>query len=104
MQKNPNFTAQLTFYPDVSGQQQTPISSGHRVRLRFSFTQEEVVAILNFDAIELVYPGDTVPASVILVNAPEIAKQAYAGQDFELYANEQQTGHGVITEILKSTA
>lgn len=98
----PHFTAQLTFFPDIPGQQQTPVSSGHRLRLRLSSAKREVVAIVNLADVALVYPGDTVVAAITLIDAPEIAAQVYAGEDFEHYTNDRQTGQGVVTQILKS--
>lgn len=98
----PHFIAQLTFFPDIPGQQQTPVSSGHRVRLRFSSAARDILAILNFAGTELVYPGDTVIAAITLTDAPHDAEPLYAGQDFEHYTNDRQTGQGVITQLQKT--
>lgn len=98
MEKRPHFKATLMYLATEDGGIVTPVSAGFRIVVRFPYGNQECMANQTFLDQELVFPGDTVVADLILLNADEMAAKIYEGMDFELLINSNIIGNGVITE------
>ena len=89
----------LTFSTTENGGLTSPVSSGYRPTVKFPFSEENFIAVANFEDPELVFPGEIVNVDVTLLRADEYLNQIYEGQDFEMYEGENHVGHGTVTEI-----
>lgn len=99
MEKRPHFKATLTYLATKDGGIVTPVSSGFRTIIKFPYNEKEFIASQTFLETELVFPGDTVIADVILLEAQEMLEKIYKGMDFELIINSGTIGSGVVTDI-----
>jgi translation elongation factor EF-Tu-like GTPase len=95
-----HFTAMLTFRSTENGGLTSPVSSGYRPTVKFPFSEENFIAVADFEEPELVFPGEIVTADISLLRADDYLKQIYEGQDFEMYEGEDHVGHDTVTEIL----
>lgn len=102
MKKRPHFKATLTYLATEDGGIVTPVSSGFRTIIRFPYDTKELIANQTFLETELVFPGDTVIADLILLDAKETLEKIYTGLDFDLLINSNTIGTGVITHIYPS--
>lgn len=99
MNKKPHFKAILTYLATENGGIVTPVSSGFRSVIRFPYDNEDFIANQTFTETDLVFPGDTTIADIILLDAKETLEKIYAGLDFDLLINSITIGSGVITHI-----
>jgi len=100
MDSKPHFNALLTYLPAKDGINSTPVSSGYRPTIKFSFEQELFIGIQEFIDTDLVFPGDVVSASITMSKRKEFTLKIYEGLDFEFYDGENLIGNGVITKVL----
>ncbi|KFE97169.1 hypothetical protein [Chryseobacterium luteum] len=101
MEKKPHFKATLTYLATEDGGIVTPVSSGFRTVIRFPYDNKDLIANQTFLETELVFPGDTVVADIILLEAKEALEKIYEGIDFDLLINSNTIGSGVITHIYR---
>jgi len=99
MTKKPHFKAMLTYNPTEDGGIATPISSGFRSAVRFPFNNQDFIAHQTFLDTDLVFPGDTVSADIILIDPKGALKNIYNGLNFDLLLNSSIIGSGVITQL-----
>lgn len=99
MTKRPHFKAALTYLATEDGGIVTPVSSGFRSIIKFPYVNQDFLANQTFPETELVFPGDTVSADIILLDAGEALEKIYTGLDFDLLINSTTIGSGVITDI-----
>jgi len=99
MKKKPYFKAMLTYNPIEDGGIATPISSGFRSAVRFPFNNQDFIANQTFLDTDLVFPGDTVSADIILVDSKDALKNIYNGLNFDVLLNSNIIGSGVITQL-----
>ena len=99
MEKRPHFKATITYFTTEHGGIITPVSSGFRSVIRFPYDNKELIANQTFLETELVFPGDTFVADIILLQAKETLEKIYNGLDFDLLINSITIGSGVITNI-----
>lgn len=96
----PHFTALLNFLTEKKGGRKTPISSGYRAEIKFSFHTDPVLGEYEFVDTELVFSGDSVTAEIILIDFEKVNGKIYSGLDFDFYEGENKMGDGVITKVL----
>lgn len=101
MEKKPHFKATLTYLATEDSGIVTPVSSGFRTVIRFPYDNKDLIANQTFLETELVFPGDTVVADIILLEAQEALEKIYEGIDFDLLINSNTIGSGVITHIYR---
>lgn len=99
MEPKTHFTALLTFVSEKEGGRSTPSSSGYRALLKFGFVQKETIGIFTFPDDELVFPGDTVSAEVVLSDLENVKDKLYQGLDFEMFENDVLVGNGVVKKL-----
>lgn len=99
MEKRPHFKATLAYFATEDGGIVTPVSLGFRTVVRFLYDSRECIANQTFLETELVFPGDTVSADIILLEAQEMVEKIYKGMDFDLIINSNTIGSGVVTDI-----
>lgn len=99
MEKRPHFKATITYLSSEDGGIAMPVSSGYRTSIKFPYQTTEILASQTFLDEDLVFPGDTVSADILLINAGDIIEKIYAGIDFDLVLNSATIGNGVVTEI-----
>lgn len=99
MKKISHFKATITYLSTENGGIVTPVSSGFRTVIRFPFDHKEFLATHFFLETELVFPGDTVSADILLLDGKEALEKIYTGIDFDLFINTNNIGSGVITQI-----
>lgn len=97
--KRPHFKATITYLATEAGGIVTPVSSGFRTLIRFPYGNKELIANQTFLEIEIVFPGDTVSADIVLLEPEETLEKIYEGIDFDLLINSNTIGSGVITQI-----
>lgn len=102
MKKRPHFRATITYLATADGGIVSPVSSGFRSQIRFPYHSRHILANQTFLETELVFPGDTVNADIFLVDDNDSLEKIYSGLDFELFANDNALGSGVITHIYTS--
>ena len=99
MKKKPHFKAILTYLSTDEGGIVTPVSSGFRSVIRFPYDNQEIIANHAFSETELVFPGDSVNADILMLEAERVIEKIYEGMDFDLLINSNIIGSGVITQI-----
>ncbi|MFC6098409.1 hypothetical protein ACFPVY_17305 [Flavobacterium qiangtangense] len=99
MERKPHFIALLTFASAEESNKTTPVSSGYRATIHFSFEQNHFTGIQNFMDTDLVFPGDVVNAEITLLNIENFKEKLYQGLDFDFYENENLIGHGVVVKV-----
>ena len=93
----PDFKAQLTFIAGSNETSRSPVASGYRAAIHFSFSQDVLVGIFSFLETELVFPGDTAQAEITLPDAGNA--KLYEGMDFDFFENSILVGQGVVTKM-----
>jgi translation elongation factor EF-Tu-like GTPase len=96
----PHFIALLNFISEKEGGRKTPISSGYRTGIKFTFQSETILGEHHFIEADLVFSGDTVTAEIIMMDIEKLNGKLYNGLDFDFYEGEILMGKGVITKIL----
>lgn len=94
----PDCRALLTFIRPEEGGRRSPVTSGFSAM--FDFVNERRTPVIQtFDDESPVYPGDTVAASLTLLD--EVAAGTlYGGRSFDFYEGEKKIGTGIITVLL----
>ena len=94
----PDCRALITFLRAEDGGRRSPVASGYSAL--FDFDNDKRIPVLQtFDDENPVYPGDTVPAALTLLDQlpPETL---YGGLAFEFYEGSKKVGTGIITNLL----
>jgi elongation factor Tu len=95
-----DFIAVLKYATTEEGGRKTPAFSKYRPQVKFPFSEMQTSGQQTFIDKEVVYPGDTVTAEIILL-LPEICKNRLEiGAEFEFREGLRVIGTGKITEIL----
>lgn len=93
----PDCRALLTFIASEKGGRRSPVTSGFSAL--FDFVNEKRTPVLQtFDDESPVYPGDTVPAALTLLDAVPPGT-LYGGRSFDFYEGEKKIGTGIITAL-----
>lgn len=95
----PHFIALLNFISEIEGGRKTPISSGYRTGIKFSFNSELILGEHHFMDTDLVFSGDTVTAEITIIVLEKLNRKLYTGLDFDFYEGEILMGKGVVTKI-----
>lgn len=98
----PDFNAQLTYLTEAEGGRNTPLGNGHRTRIVFQHLSDEGIAEHQFEAQDLVFPGDVLEAQLSLVVNDDFQSALQRGDDFDFFEGDRKIGSGVITSILNS--
>lgn len=99
---SPNFIALLTFYTSEQGGLKTPSVSGDRVKIQFEYSQTTPFAELDFFDEELVYPGDSAKAKLVITSNNFDATTISVGTGFEFSMGEKVIGKGIINKVYKT--
>lgn len=100
MKLKPNFIALLTFLPSEDSGRTTPVSSGYRPSMRFSFDLGQFTGIQNYLEKDLVHAGDKVNAEITMLDSDFFEGKLYEGLDFDFFEGDVEIGHGVVTKLL----
>lgn len=89
----------MHYLPTSEGGRTTPAVSGSSPAIEFPFRQRRTPGIQQFTETDIAFPGDTLTASVTLLQDHDILDQLYEGLGFDFYEGEKRIGHGIIKKI-----
>ena len=95
-----DFIAVLKYRTTKEGGRRGPAFSGYRPGIQFSFSNMQTSGDQTFLDREIVYPGETVEAGIIIVSVPYFAGKLIEGMPFEFKEGATIIGTGVIKTIL----
>jgi|GEM_PF-4879131 len=96
--RRPDLEALVTFLRNEDGGRRSPTSSGYSAQLDVE-GRKRIPALFTFEEEQLVYPGDSLTASLtLLAEAPQ--SLFYVGLSFRFFENEKFVGTGVVTALL----
>ena len=81
--KQADFIATLKYRTYEEGGRRTPVKSGYRPHIKFPFAEMQTSGQQTFIDRELVFPGDTVEAEIIIVSIDYFEKALTEGMEFE---------------------
>ncbi|MBC7862939.1 MAG: elongation factor Tu [Bacteroidia bacterium] len=96
----PDFIARLNYLTYEEGGRSIPTSSGYRPQVKFDFSELLTGGQQMFIDKELVYPGESVMAEILLVSTDFARFKLVVGSKFEFREGARTIGHGEIIEIL----
>jgi len=100
MNKQADFIAELKYFSSEDGGRKTPAFSGYRPQIKFEFTEMQTSGEQTFLNKEIVYPGDTVKASIKILSIDYFSHKLSEGLTFEFREGSRIIGTGVIIEII----
>jgi len=99
MNRQPDFIAELKYRTTDQGGRRTAAFSGYRPQIKFAFSEMMTSGHQKFIDKEIVHPGETVIAEIV-INSPEFFKNRLkAGTEFEFREGASVIGTGIIREI-----
>jgi len=94
-----DFVAKLEFKTTEQGGRRTPAKSGIRPSVKFGFSEMQTTGVLRFLGRELVSPGESVQAEIVLASPDFLTNKLAVGMRFELKEGANVTAIGQILEI-----
>jgi hypothetical protein len=95
-----DFIAELQYLKTEQGGRKTPINSGYRPQVKFSFTEMQTSGQQIFIDKETVYPGDKVDAKIKLLSTEYFAESLTEDMEFEFREGRTVIGTGKIKYII----
>jgi len=97
---NPDFIAILKYRTAEEGGRDKPAFSGYRPHIKFPFSNYLTSGQQKFIDKEIVYPGDTVKAAIVILATDVFANTLEVGMPFEFAEGSRIIGTGEIIEIV----
>ncbi|HAB53406.1 MAG TPA: hypothetical protein DCE80_14745 [Ignavibacteriales bacterium] len=98
--RDDDFIAILTYKSTEHGGRKTPAHSGYRPQVKFDFDEMQTSGQQTFIDKDVVYPGDTVEASIKILSVDHFTNSLTEGMDFEFREGNKIIGTGMIKKIL----
>jgi translation elongation factor EF-Tu-like GTPase len=95
-----DFIALLKYRTTKEGGRSTPAASGYRPQIKFPFEEMQTSGQQTFIDKELVYPGETVKASIKIISVDLFASSLTEGMEFEFREGPIVIGTGKLLTIL----
>ena len=99
MKKLPHFKALINYYSTEKGGLVGPVSTGFRTAFQFPFELQTYIGAHILEEEDLIFPGDSVPVDITLMNAESFLDKLYTGMDFEISDNTGTIGNGIIIAV-----
>jgi translation elongation factor EF-Tu-like GTPase len=100
MEKDPDFIAQLQYKTTEDGGRKTPAFSGYRPQIKFPFSEMVTSGQQTFLDKDIVYPGETVKASIRIISIDFFENSLKEDMQFEFREGSNIIGTGVVIEII----
>ena len=95
-----DFIATLTYKTTEEGGRKTAVKSGYRPQIKFDFDEMQTSGQQTFIEREIVFPGDTVRAEIIILSAEHFEGKLKVGMKFEFREGLTIIGTGKIMHII----
>lgn len=95
-----DFIATLHYKTAAEGGRKNPVRSGYRPQVKFSFDTMSTSGQQIFIDKEIVFPGETVTAGIIMLSAPHFENRLEEGINFDIMEGRLVLGTGTITKII----
>ncbi len=98
---NVDFIADLQYLKTEQGGRKTPVfATGYRPQIKFDFDDMQTSGQQTFLNKDIVYPGETVEASIKIISVKHFENTLTEGMIFEFREGSRIIGTGKITDIL----
>ena len=94
-----DFIATLTYLTAEQGGRKTPVFSKYRPQVKFNFDEMQTSGQQIFIDREIIFPGDTVEAEIMLISVEYFANKLTVGMEFEFLEGSRLIGTGKIKHI-----
>ncbi len=101
--QNIDFIANLKYLTTEEGGRKTPVfATGYRPQIKFDFDEMQTSGQQTFLNKDVVYPGETVVASLRIIAVEHFSNRLTEGMPFEFREGSRIIGTGKITDILNN--
>lgn len=98
-----DFIASLKYLSTEEGGRKTPVfATGYRPQIKFDFDEMQTSGQQTFFNKDIVYPGETVDASIRMISVDHFAYSLTKGMEFEFREGSKVIGTGKIIDILNN--
>ena len=102
MNPKPDFIAELYYLTSEQGGRSTPVWTGYRPQVKFSFNEMVTSGYQRFLNKDEVNPGDTVDAEITVISTNFLKHKLYPGLEFEFREGSRIIGIGKVLQVLNA--
>ena len=98
----PDFIAEIKYLSTDEGGRSTPIKSGYRPHIKFPFSKMMTSAQQKFINQDIVNPGETVNAEIMILSPNFFKHMLKVGMEFKVGEGSKIVANGKLIKILNS--